>query len=325
MIIACNSSLAQANTTTNVVLYGTLDIGIGRTFNDAATSVRGSKTPSNWGIRGREDLGGGLYAMFNLESSPILVDTGNYSDGGGFTRQAWVGLGGSFGEILLGRTTTPQARFMGRYDLNGLSESNPWKTLDVSANGSFGGARHSNQVQYASPNINNIQFRASYSFDETTKGQAGAKDGLLQLGMNYIKQNFNFGVVIMPKSLSGQLASADRKSFQTAISLGSMYKTEYLKLSALFQRDEKKLVGDSLGLGMALPLGRWEFGVQYAQIIKSENKSFKNASSLELFSNYNVSKRTLLYIIGGKANNKTEFVRNLKRQNSLSIGIVHKF
>ena len=322
--IALHSLSAHANTT-NVTLYGTLDIGVGRTFNDAATSVRGSKTPSNWGIRGREDLGNGAYAMFNLESSPILVDTGSYSDSGGFTRQAWVGLGGGFGEILLGRTTTPQARFMGRYDLNGLSESNPWKTLDVSANGSFGGARHSNQLQYASPNINNIQFRASYSFDETVRSQAGAKDAQLQLGINYKKEKFNAGMVIMPSSLSGQLDSADKKTYQTAFSIGFMYQSDDFKVSTLLQRDEKKSVGDSLGFGASIPLGAFEFGAQYAKIIKSENQTFKNASAFEIFSNYKISKRTSLYIIAASVNNKTKTVRKLRNKNSLSAGVIQKF
>lgn len=315
----------MAQSSSNVVLYGTLDIGVARLFNDATTGVRGSKSPANWGVRGREDLGNGSYAMFHLESSQIAVDTGSYADAGGFTRQSWVGIGGGFGEVMLGRTTTPQARFMGRYDLNGLSEVNPWKTLDVGSNSSLGGARHSNQVQYASPQLGSVQFRASYSFDETQKGQSGSRDANFQLGINYKKGNWNAGAVLMPKSLAGKIDTVDEKAYQHGFSVGMLYDNKAFKTSLLVQRDEQRSLGDSVGFGISVPLGALEIGAQYAQVIKSSNANRENASALELFSNYKLSKRTTLYLIAATVNNKTQDVRNLQHKNSLSAGLLHRF
>ena len=60
-------------------------------------------------MRGSEDLGGGLRAVYRLESY-LRVDIGaagrNVGDGF-WAREASVGLSGSFGTTVLGRTPTP--------------------------------------------------------------------------------------------------------------------------------------------------------------------------------------------------------------------------
>jgi predicted porin len=63
-------------------------------------------SPSRLGFRGSEDLGGGLYAVFTLESQ-IGLDTGNFLNGGrAWGRQSWVGLSGPWGTLSLGRQNT---------------------------------------------------------------------------------------------------------------------------------------------------------------------------------------------------------------------------
>lgn len=72
----------------------------------------------HFGFRGSEDLGGGLRAAFNLESS-FAPDNGSFGHGGrAFGRQTWVGLSGSFGTVRLGRQYT-----MFRY---GFQDANPF-------------------------------------------------------------------------------------------------------------------------------------------------------------------------------------------------------
>jgi len=309
----------------SVTLYGTLDIGLARTFTDKTTSVRGSKFPSNWGVRGSEDLGGGLKANFNLESSVLYVDTGAYSGNGGFARQAWVGLSGGFGELMLGRTTTPQARMMGQFDLNGISDVNPWKLLGVPANGSLGGARHSDQVQYATPRVGGLQGRIAYSFDETQKGTATARDPMLQLGLAYSAGAWNAGLVAMPKASAGKLDSVNSDIYQTGVVAGVKYNAGAFVVSTLFQRDEQKALGDSLSLSASMPLGALELGAQYVQVLKSTNAVYRDAKALELFANYSLSKRTRLYAIAAGANDDAKRAGNLLRKHSLSGGVLHRF
>ena len=94
----------------NVTIYGVLDSGVEHLTNVGATRSGltrmpglGVSVPSRLGFRGTEDLGGGLKAVFTLESG-FGTDTGTLNQGGRFFgRQAFVGLSGSWGAVTLGR------------------------------------------------------------------------------------------------------------------------------------------------------------------------------------------------------------------------------
>ena len=310
----------------SVTLYGTLDIGVGQIFTDKAVGVRSSKFPSNWGIRGTEDLGGGLKAHFNLESGILSLDTGTIAGGGGFTRQSWIGLSGAtWGDFLLGRTTTPQARLMSAFDLNGISDVNPWTTLGTPVNGGLGGSRYSDQLQYATPRMNGLQGRIAYSFDETQANTPAARAAHLQLGASYTQGRFYTALVVMPKSLAGKLDSVSSALYQTGFATGLKYDHGSFNLSMLYQRDEQKALGSNLALSAAVPFGALELGAQYAQVIKSTDSVYRGSKALELFANYKLSKRTVLYAIAAGVNSDAEQARKLLRKHSLSAGVLHRF
>src|SRR5450830_995671 len=73
----CCASLAQAQST--VTLYGIVDAAVMSTTNQAGGTknevAAGALSTSRWGFKGSEDLGGGLKANFNLEST-LANDTG---------------------------------------------------------------------------------------------------------------------------------------------------------------------------------------------------------------------------------------------------------
>lgn len=106
-----------AHAQTSVTLYGILDEGLmfntnaknvvggvnvgGRLLNlDSTNGINGSR----WGMKGAEDLGGGLKAVFTLESG-INLNTGAFAQGGTpFGRQTFVGLSSDqYGAVTLGR------------------------------------------------------------------------------------------------------------------------------------------------------------------------------------------------------------------------------
>lgn len=99
---------AQAQT--NVTLYGVVDAGVeyvSHAGSDGAGSMyrvsSGNSAGSRWGLRGTEDLGGGLRGIFVLESG-LHVDTGTTTLGGRlFGRQAFIGIAGPWGQVTLGR------------------------------------------------------------------------------------------------------------------------------------------------------------------------------------------------------------------------------
>ena len=120
LALACVGAHAQSS----VTLYGIVDIGLTYT-NNAQTAVgpgqkpvggsqvalndaQAGLSPSRFGLRGVEDLGGGLSALFVLENG-FLANTGGLAQGGAlFGRQAYVGLSSTtFGTVTFGRQWDP--------------------------------------------------------------------------------------------------------------------------------------------------------------------------------------------------------------------------
>ena len=113
--MASGAAFAQ----TNVTVYGVADA----TFDSIKTTGnnveprhnRISTNSSLIGFRGTEDLGNGLKAMFQFESS-VSFDSG--AAFGGANRDSFVGLSGGFGTVLLGNLTGPTRAFGAAVDVN---------------------------------------------------------------------------------------------------------------------------------------------------------------------------------------------------------------
>jgi predicted porin len=128
-VLAATVGAAQAQ---NVTLFGRIDVGVehvtkANAAGDSLTRVNnGGILPSIWGMKGSEDLGGGLKAVFNLESD-FSGDTGGSRGLGNistaFGRQANVGVSGGFGTILLGRQYSPAILAELGVDPRGYKES----------------------------------------------------------------------------------------------------------------------------------------------------------------------------------------------------------
>ncbi|SCU93319.1 Outer membrane protein [Cupriavidus necator] len=131
-LAALSAAAGAANAQTSVTLYGVIDTGI-EYVNRVATAPKtlsptlageapvgkrfglsgnGGLSASRWGLRGVEDLGGGLKAYFTLESQ-FTPDTGLFAGNTGiFNRQAYVGLGNAYGKITFGKQYSSLAEGM---------------------------------------------------------------------------------------------------------------------------------------------------------------------------------------------------------------------
>jgi predicted porin len=128
-LVAAGSACAQSS----VTLYGVVDLAASYYKGEGTGSIlklnSGANLQSRLGFRGTEDLGGGMYAGFELEAG-INPDTGsgqasnsnNQASGAGagsgitFNRKSVVALGGPWGEVRLGRDYTPSFWVLFAYD-----------------------------------------------------------------------------------------------------------------------------------------------------------------------------------------------------------------
>ncbi|WP_454006698.1 porin [Alcaligenes sp. Marseille-Q7550] len=182
-----------AHAETSVTLYGILDGGIGYQklkYNEAlylsnvdagdfsqkrTGLINGIQSGNRWGLKGSEDLGDGLRAVFVLESG-FDLGTGNSAQGGRlFGRQATLGLAGdSWGQLDFGRQTNIASKY-----LPGVADPFGGGFDQANIGGAFTAAstaRYDNMVMYQTPNFSGFQFGVGYSFN-VNGNQAYKVDG----------------------------------------------------------------------------------------------------------------------------------------------------
>ncbi|HXZ06996.1 MAG TPA: porin [Paraburkholderia sp.] len=155
----------------SVTLYGVLDTGIeyvshANAAGDDVIRMPGitGELPSRWGMRGSEDLGGGLKATFILESG-FNTRGGDSGQGGRlFGRQALVGLDSPWGSLTFGRQYTMTYWAMSDADILGP---------DIYGIGSLDSfipnARSDNSVVYKG-RFYGFTLGATYSFGRDSTG-----------------------------------------------------------------------------------------------------------------------------------------------------------
>jgi len=174
---ACVAPAAMAQTANPVTLYGRVYAtfetvqATGGTGADVPSRNRVADQASLLGVKGTEDLGGGLKAVFQLETGfhPDQNDVAGAASSWA-ARNSGVGLSGSWGTVIMGRwdtpykTTTIAVDPYGDLTLGGI-------TAGMSGSGARGvqaqfDRRDQNVVQYWSPTWSGLAFRASYSANE---------------------------------------------------------------------------------------------------------------------------------------------------------------
>jgi predicted porin len=171
--LALLAAAGAAQAQSSVTLYGTIDTSLQYVSNDGGHSLFGmgysNLSGSKWGLKGTEDLGGGLKTIFQLENG-FNPTNGTLGQGGKmFGRQAYVGLtSDQYGTLTLGRqydTTTDLVQ--------PITADNYFSSIfatpgDVDNNDNS--ARFNNVVKYTSPVLNGFQFAGMYALG----GVAGA-------------------------------------------------------------------------------------------------------------------------------------------------------
>jgi len=243
-VLSAVSGVALADDS-NVTLYGILDVGIATLSNSANASdtfpatvdnntgaysttktgrltsmVNGPMSDSRWGVKGKEDLGGGEKVFFVLESG-FNLPTGQINNaafsltqaangaavanadsslsGQFFNRAANLGFSdATIGSFAFGRNYAPAFDVIGAYD----PERGSQLFSPLGFSGSQGGAlglteelRDDNSIRYENK-IDNFNVRAIYKFG----GIAGNNSAARGMGINLGYEESNFGVQFATQS-----------------------------------------------------------------------------------------------------------------------------
>jgi len=302
LAIVATTASAQSSLT----LYGLLDLGVRYVKNGDATvkslSSNGNNT-SRLGVKGFEDLGGGLRAGFQLESG-LTPDTGAQSDATRFwNRRSTLSLLGPFGELRLGRDYTVTYLGYEDYDV--------WSDIGLSSVGKFDSSlgtardtavRADNQIVYFTPALGGFYGRVGVAAGEGVPGKkhaaarAGYAAGPLDVSLTYGTTN------VAPES-GGDVF----KTFDT----GASYDFGPAKLSGYVTRS--RFAGRKVGnyyVGAQVPLGRGFVRASYLRSNLSGRTAAgasidaDDASQLALGYLINLSARTAIYTNVARVNNK---------------------
>jgi len=216
--LAASGAYAQSS----VTLYGVVDAGLtyankvpNAAGNGGASRVgldSGGLSGSRWGLRGVEDLGGGLKGIFALESG-FSIDDGKSAQGGRlFGRAAYVGLQGQWGQLTLGRQQNLLYDFSLAYDPMAIATR-----YSLAAQDAYFSGRADNAVKYMGT-FGGLGVSALYSFNHDGNEQAGLnKLGReWSLGVNYAGGPFAVGAVY-DLSNSTTVAMVDNKEQRATI------------------------------------------------------------------------------------------------------------
>lgn len=322
---------AVADTT----FYGQIDMSVDSIDDGNERESYLSSNSSRLGVKGSEDLGGGLAVLFQLEGS-IGWDGGsttNQNSGGanqdrfGPTRDSFVGLRGDFGTFRAGYLPGVNQWV---YDAN-LFANSIGDPSTMTAFG-FGGGRWSNAVQYISPDINGLDVAFTHAFDEDADVSADRwiargtyNNGPLFVGLTYLNQKRD--------------SASDDK---TTIALTGAYDFDGFKLVGSFSKDDN--IGDGTqdrdiwSIGGSVAAGGGNARLQYTGADDLSGTSNTGGDMWAIGYDYPLSKRTTVYANYAKVDNGgAAAFRAASRwghgespgvdgdNSALSLGIVHKF
>jgi GBP family porin len=179
-----------ANAQSSVTLYGLIDAGITYTNNQGGAknvqATSGAVNGSRWGLRGAEDLGGGLKAIFTLENG-FNIDNGKFGQNGAeFGRQAFVGLSSDrAGAVTLGRQYDSVVDYLGPLALTGTQFGGTQAAHPFDNDNLDNSFRVNNSIKYQSVNYGGLKFGGLYGFSNAAGGFSDNRAYSLGASYNY--------------------------------------------------------------------------------------------------------------------------------------------
>lgn len=349
---ACTSPALAADA--SVQLYGTIDLGVTRVEgigNGAAATTSstglssGVQSPSVIGIKGFEPLGGGLAAIFDVESgfcaAGVSQDqrvnattslSNGYCAGGGFMQsRSWAALQGSWGAIAAGRDMTRMYKNEIQFDPFAAGTTGAYTNVSIISQ--YGLTRLSQGLVYLTPDMHGFVGSVSYSFAPSSgtiplATPASATEVSRSMGANISYKNgpldlaFAYAAVTNLR-LPAMLDPANGVNDGTlgGWQLGASYDFHVVKLSALYEQAKADYnAGDSSSMliGARIPVGpgavlatfdeaRTDYGMRNINLLGTA--MYGTAKQYAVGYTYSLSKQTDLYASYARINNSshTEF------------------
>lgn len=310
--------------TSNVDVYGSINLSY-ENVDDGTNDWNRMVTNNNSfiGFKGSEDLGGGMKAVWQLETN-IQPDgsQSNAADAGVFygTRNSFVGLSGGFGTVVAGTHDTPYKMSTGSLDIfvGTLGDYNAIFGNAAGNASSIFDLRTGNTIAYVSPNFGGFDVKAAYVSGLEAAEPAGQNtanayslsgtyaNGPLFVTAAYETHNDVAGAAVTAQACNvGATCLGAGTLSRDAIKLGAGYKFGDLKLGAIYEKIDgdtgTAVAHDTWGLNAAYAIGAITLKASYATASDIENAvgvevANTGADMWALGVDYSLSKRTTVQL-----------------------------
>ncbi len=314
-----------------------------KTDNTTGSGVQINSRTSKFGIKGSEDLGDGLTAVYKFEFEVNIDDASQLSN-----RNQYVGVAGGFGTVLLGRHDTPLKMAQGTdlFNYSPYGDINPMAG-GLGALGRGGELRLSNVLAYVSPSFSGVTLVGAFVPKET--GNA-----TLPLAGDITKESSltditSFAVMYGSKKeglyLSGAMDSISKSAINGTnvidqMRLVAQYSTGGLVANVMYQDfggsaiENTTWEGTTIGGAVAYKVGKFTPRLQIMQVDRTDNGAgvkFEDSLNYALGVDYALGKKTTVFAeyatLDNAATDTTATPVSFTRTETtaLSVGLTHKF
>jgi len=354
--LAATASFAQSS----VEIYGTLDVGYAKLsgqqtgMNNTNASYPASQSSTallngfarqgtgtnNIGFRGKEDLGGGLYAGFDLQTGGLDMSNGN--PGLAFSRESHLKLGSSsWGDLKFGRTVSTLCSVGCSFDYNYIGAGSANALVGLSPAVNKGSSRRSDLAEWTSPAMNGFTARvglqlkgdqnvdgtfatsggAAYTAASSAAGAAttvGNYKNVYVVGLNYANGPIRAAYAVE----TAQTDSAALRNAQYAVAeynfgvakVNASYMVNSNKGGAAVPAADSSTTSNKIGAyALSTATGTTTYGKGYTLAavvpvgawnlgVQYANNNEQAIKATELFAQYSLSKRTTVYAYTTKLN-----------------------
>jgi predicted porin len=320
-----------------VTLYGALEIGVGTSKIDSfSLGAELARMGGNFGLKGTEDLGGGLKAGFDIQSSVFKfrsvdnaaprVGAGNSTTNvpNGFMtsdafeigdRIAEVSLSGGFGTLQIGRNNNSIASTVGIYQVSGVKAISGIDN-STQAGRIIAGSARTNRIAYTSPNFSGVNVYAGLTpvrkLPNATLGIA-ANDAA---NPDQFKDSYSVGAIFVNGPLSAVFDYSAAPAF-TSTAIASVAATTTVASAQGYAASngvKYTTVGASYDLGVA----KVGVGYQATDIVNRPGDTTVDPKNTMLVSaNVPMGALSLGIVYGTRGNSSTTTTSNAVTQTAL--------
>jgi len=294
---------------------------------------------SRLGVKGSEDLGGGLKAIYKME---FEVDIADESGADNITaRNQYVGLSNSMGTLLLGRHDTPYKVVTGKDMFSDTIAD--WNKLGFTggAKGIVEDKRANNAIMYISPSFNGLTMSALVSPGEDNTDD-GIDDFYTSLGAKYANGPLYLAAAYEETEFDGDDGANPANDDETRWRVYGSYKIGDFKLGAMYQDTEsennlKDVDAQAWQLQGTYSMGSNVLKVAYQEGEIDDDRAASAAYDAPEYDafvaalEHHFSKRTYAYALytqsdtNDDAQNAASRASGSEDWDAFSLGMVHKF